>query len=75
MVTGTYYFLSLFGWSWAVINKPLTEIDQMKPNLVQARRICSSELDPAGDTPVSNSIWVAKSIPGSEGIGRPESQV
>jgi len=47
----------------------------MKPNLDQARRICSSLLDPADDTPVSNSIWAAKSIPRSAGIAQPESQV
>ena len=47
----------------------------MKPNLAQARRTCSSLLDPADDTPVSNWICVPKSIPRSVGIVRPEGQV
>ena len=50
-------------------------IDQMKPNLAQARRTCSSLLDPVEDTPVSNWIWVAKSISRSIGIVQPEHQI
>ena len=60
---------------FTVINRQRTEIDQMKPNLDQARSICSSLLDPADGTPVSSSIWAAKSIPRSAGIAQPESQV
>ena len=47
----------------------------MKPNLAQARRTCSSLLDPVEDTPVSNWIWVAKSISRSIGIVQPEHQI
>jgi len=71
----THYVLGLFDWLFVGINKQRTDIDQMKPNLAQARRACSSLLDPADDTPVSNWIWVVKSIPRSVGIARPEHQV
>lgn len=75
MITKTAPCPGPFRLVFAVINKQQTEIDQMKPNLDQACRICSSLLDPVDDTLVSNSIWVAKSIPRSVGVAQPESQV
>ena len=56
MITKTAPCPGPFRLVFAVINKQQTEIDQMKPNLDQACRICSSLLDPANDTLVSNSI-------------------